>query len=160
MNESQRILKTLADLYDGHPWTDLSIAEVVRGLTAQQASAKPADHLHSIWAQLNHIILWRTKISSLISQGPVEPQEATKDFGPIVDTSEAAWCAAKGKWEESHIALLKAVAEVTEDKLDAIEPGFNVTYNELIQGIIHDAYHLGQAMIAKKLIAPKHGIIA
>src|SRR6266568_5888391 len=58
MDEKQRILKTLTDLYDGHPWTDLWIAGVILGLTAEQASAKPAEHLHSIWAQLNHIILW------------------------------------------------------------------------------------------------------
>src|SRR6266700_1602214 len=102
MDEKQRILKTLTDLYDGRPWTDLSIAEVIHDLTAEQASAKPADHLHSIWAQLNHIILWRTKISRLMSRQSAAPQSDPEDFGPIADTSETAWRAAKAKLEESH----------------------------------------------------------
>jgi hypothetical protein len=57
--------------------------------------------------------------------------------------------------------LLKIVTEVAKDKLDSVANRLNVSYNELIQGIIqHDAYHLGQAMIAKKLVAPENGIIA
>ena len=156
MDEKQRILKTLTDLYDGHPWTDLSIAGVIRSLTAEQASAKPTEHLHSIWAQLNHIILWRTKISRLMSRESANRQPDSEDFDLIADTSETAWRDAKVKLEESQRTLLKVVTEVADDKLDIVANSFNVTYSELIQGIIHhDAYHLGQAMIAKKLVAQR-----
>ncbi len=96
-----------------------------------------------------------------MSRESANPQPDSEDFGPIADTSETAWRDAKVKLEESQRTLLKVVTEVADDKLDTVANSFNVTYSELIQGIIqHDAYHLGQAMIAKTLVAPANGIIA
>jgi len=73
--------------------------------------------------------------------------------------ADAAWNEAKLQLKHCQKVLLKVVSEFVEHKLDRVEPGLNVTYHELIQGIIqHDAYHLGQAMIAMKLIAPGNRI--
>ena len=155
MDEKQRILKTLSDLYDGCTWTDLSILQVVGNLTSEQAFAKPVARMHSVWEYLNHIIFWRTKISRFISGQAAPQEEDSIDFAPVTDTSEMAWRQALQEMKHSHYNFMNLVAEIDDEGFDLLVESFPATNYELIQGIIqHDAYHLGQAMIVKKIVAP------
>lgn len=91
MNESHRILKTLSDLYDDQPWTEISIRQVTVGITATQAAAKPLSEMHSIWEYLNHMIYWRTRISRVILGQPADREDDPLDFAPIADSSASSW---------------------------------------------------------------------
>ena len=153
MNEKNRILKTLSDLYDGQPWTDISILQIIKDITATQAAAKPLSGMHSIWEYLNHMIHWRTRISRVILGQPAERKDDPLDFAPIVDSSEESWELMLKTLQSCQEELVKAVSGVVDDKLETVDERFKATYYELIQGVIqHDAYHLGQAIIVKKKI--------
>jgi uncharacterized damage-inducible protein DinB len=160
MGEKQRILKMLSDLYDGSPWTDLSILGVVGDLTAAQASAKPIAQMHSVWEYLNHIIYWRTVIARILSGQAGRQDGDAADFEQIPDTSETAWRETLSRLERCQETLVGVVSKVCDGKLDAFDQNFKATYYELIQGVVqHDAYHLGQAMIVKKIVASAGRII-
>lgn len=161
MGEKRRILKTLSDLYDGSPWTDLSIRRVVGDLTAGRASAKPFPHVHSVWEHLNHIVLWRTMAARALSGQAARREGDPVDFGQISDASGAAWRETLEGLGRCQKAFMDAASEACDGKLDAPARDFNATNYELIQGVFqHDAYHLGQAMIVKKIVAPEGRIIA
>jgi uncharacterized damage-inducible protein DinB len=160
MCEKQRILKTLSDLYDGSPWTDLSILGVVGDLTAEQASAKPIAQMHSVWEYLNHIIYWRMMLARIMSGQAGRQEGDVADFEQIGDTSEAAWRETLSRLERCQETFMGVVSKVCDGKLDALDQSFRATYYELIQGTVqHDAYHLGQAMIVKKIVASAGRII-
>ena len=83
------------------------------------------------------------------------------DFGQISDTSEAAWRATLEGLERCQKVFMAAASEACDGKLDAPARDFDATNYELIQGILqHDAYHLGQAVIVKKVVAPEARVIA
>lgn len=160
MTEKERILKTLSDLYDGRPWTDLSILQVVGDLTAEQASSKPLLQMHSVWAYLNHIVFWRKKIIALLSGHAAPPGDDPLDSAPRIDNSEAAWRETLNDLRRCHEDLMTVVSDLAEKRFEEMEESLKATNYEMIQGIIqHDAYHLGQAMIVKKVVAAEGRII-
>lgn len=160
MGEKQRILKTLSDLYDGSPWTELTIRRVVGDLAAAQAAAKPLAHMHSVWEYLNHIIYWRTLAARAMSGQEPGREGDPLDFEEVADTSEAAWREAQQRLARCQQTFMDVAWEACDGRLDAPVPGFDATHYGLIQGIVqHDAYHLGQAMVVKKVVAPAGRII-
>ena len=74
---------------------------------------------------------------------------------PVNDTSEAAWEHAKKYLIDTHRALLDAIAQLDEARLN--EPiivnsstPFSTVYVTLHGGVQHDLYHAGQIAILKK----------
>ena len=160
MKENQRILKTLSDLYDGRSWTDLSILQVVGDLTAEQANTKPFVQMHSIWRYLDHIVFWREKIIAHLSGHSAPQGDDPIDSAPRIDKSEDAWRHSLNDLRRCQEHLMAVVSALEEGSFEEMEETFKATNYELIQGIIqHDAYHLGQAMIVKKVLAAESHII-
>src|SRR5260370_35154146 len=58
MTESERILDQLKRAYEGGAWHGPSVREVLNGVTARQAQARPLQNAHSIWELVHHIAVW------------------------------------------------------------------------------------------------------
>ncbi|HEX9005142.1 MAG TPA: DinB family protein, partial [Blastocatellia bacterium] len=58
MTETHRINSQLKRAYQGEAWHGPSLRELLDGVTAEQAAAKPIPNAHSIWELVNHIIAW------------------------------------------------------------------------------------------------------
>src|SRR5437016_4596276 len=55
MTEIGRILDQLKRAYEGSAWYGSSVREVLNGVTAEQAHARPFAKAHSIWELTRHI---------------------------------------------------------------------------------------------------------
>ena len=150
MKDQVRLKKLFEDHFDGDPWIEVQILASLRGLQAKDA-AKNLYGLNSIWQIVHHMTCWRQTILQRV-QGKELRSPSDNYFIVINDVSTAAWTAAVARLKKSQTDLL---AYLTNDPGDLDEPAGNkYTRYELLQGLLqHDAYHLGQIVMIKKLLA-------
>lgn len=152
MTEIERILDQLKRAYEGNAWHGPSVKEVLAEVTAEQAHARPLTNAHSIWELVRHIAVWedvgRRRLEGDRAQIEISSPE---DWPPPEDASEAAWEQAKAVLDRGHKALVKAIARVSESRLDEpVFEGMSTVYVTLHGVIQHDLYHAGQIAMLKK----------
>ena len=155
MTEIERILDQLKRAFEGPAWHGPSIKELLNGVTAQQAHARPLTNAHSIWELVHHIAVWEDVGRRRLEGDPAEvPISSPEDWPPAEDVSEAAWEQAKAALERGHQSLVEAISRVPEARLDEpILEGKSTVYVTLHGVIQHDLYHAGQIAILKKALS-------
>ena len=154
MIEIERILDQLKRAFEGNAWYGPSVREVLAGITANQAHARPLRNAHSIWELVRHVAVWedvgRRRLTGDRAQIEISSPE---DWPPPEDTSEAAWEQAKDALNRGHQALVEAIAAIPESRLDEpIFEGMSTVYVTLHGVIQHDLYHAGQIAMLKKAL--------
>ncbi|MES2891894.1 MAG: DinB family protein [Bacteroidota bacterium] len=150
MKETTRIKELVDDLYDGHPWLDVTILNTLRPLSATQAAKKIQGNGNSIWEILNHLVAWRFAVLERV-KGNTLNSPADNFFHPITDSSDKAWQETLAKLEASQEAWRNFLDNFNEADFEATYPSNNLSYYKHIHGIIqHDAYHLGQIVLLAK----------
>jgi uncharacterized damage-inducible protein DinB len=154
MTEIERILDQLKRAYQGSAWHGPSVREVLAGVTAQQAHARPLRNAHSIWELVHHIAVWENAGRRRLEGDRAEIDiSSPEDWPPADDTSEAAWEQTKAALDRGHEALRKAIARLDEASLDQlILEGLSTVYVTLHGVIQHDLYHAGQIAMLKKAL--------
>jgi uncharacterized damage-inducible protein DinB len=150
MSYIQTIIDDLKNIHDGDAWHGPSLKEIISGVTAKQAAAKPMANAHSIWELILHIAAWEgVFISRLAGLHMNEPEEG--DFPVVTDTSEEAWRRTLANFDETHRSLVVAIAALTDDRLRETVAGKDYTVDYMLRGILrHRVYHAGQIALLKK----------
>jgi uncharacterized damage-inducible protein DinB len=150
MSYTQTIIDDLKNIHDGDAWHGPSLKEILSGVTAEQAAAKPLANAHSIWELVSHIAAWEgVFIHRLAGTQLNEPEEG--DFPAVTDTSEEAWRRTLAEFDETHHSLIEAIAPLTDDRLREIVSGKDYTVDYMLRGILrHHIYHAGQIALLKK----------
>jgi uncharacterized damage-inducible protein DinB len=152
MLESKRISNLYQSIYNGNPWLDVTLADTLKDVTAEQAFRKVNPNLNTIWEIVNHIIQWRKNILSRV-QGETVITPDHNYFVPVIDPSELAWEQSLQTLSKSQESWNTFLAYFDDADFEKIYVNDNHTYYEHIHGIIqHDVYHLGQIVILKKLL--------
>ena len=153
MSETARIADQLRRAFSGDAWHGDSVLEILDGVTAAQASARPVPHAHSIWELLLHIAAWDGAVRRRMGGEAVE-LSGEQNFPPARDTSETAWRNAVEHARRVHEELVKAVAEFPEARLTERVPGkkeAHHTFYYMLHGVAqHELYHAGQMSLLKK----------
>ncbi len=151
MNEVQRITDQLKRAFAGEAWHGPAVLQVLEGITAAQAAARPANSAHSIWEIAFHIAAWEGAVRKRL-RGERGELSAAEDWPAVTDASEQGWERAKGLLREVHQDLCDAVSELDEARLDQpIVAGMSSVYVTLHGVIQHSLYHAGQIALLKKL---------
>lgn len=151
MKENQRLKKLLKDHFNGDPWIDVQILNFLKGLVAKDA-ARNINGLNSIWQIVHHMTCWRETLLQRV-QGKKIPSPADNYFVPLKDTRSKAWAEAVKRLKASQKALLDYLGTGNTDDPDERPAGSSYTRYELLQGVLqHDAYHLGQIVLIRKLL--------
>lgn len=150
MSEINRILDQLKRAYEGEAWHGPSVKEVLAGVTAVQAAAKPLPNAHSIWDIVQHIAFWENGLRRRLA-GEVFKASLEDEWPAVTDTSEAAWQNALAALERGQHELRQAISELTEARLSERVPGEPYSIYFMLHGVIqHDLYHAGQIALLKK----------
>ncbi len=150
-NEINRILKLFADLQHGNCWIGTNFKEVLHGVEAGDATTKIAGNINSIWQILAHITYWRSLVVNHLTGSDNPPP--FPDFKLPDSFDEDSWQQALHDFEAAYHLLRNAIHNFKEENLDRPSPKPGQTFYELIMGCLqHDAYHLGQMMILKKVV--------
>ena len=157
MSETHRINSQLKRAYQGEAWHGPSLRELLDGVTAKQAAARPVPSAHSIWELVNHIIAWEQIAKRRLEGDPVKNPPDEMNFPPVTEASEAAWNATLQTLADSNKALRDAIRKIDDTRLDEIVPEAVYSNYAMLHGVIqHDLYHAGQIAMLKKAIQAPH----
>jgi uncharacterized damage-inducible protein DinB len=148
MSEIQDTIDLLKEIHEGAAWHGPALKEILAGVTANQAIARPLPNAHSIWELVLHVAAWeKVMFTRLEGRQMNEPDEG--DFPPVTDTSEASWQKTLTDLDDTHQRLIDTIAGVTDTQATVPGKNYNVAY--LLRTIAHHhLYHAGQIMLLKK----------
>jgi hypothetical protein len=158
---TRRIEELVDDLrraLDGDPWHGSSLAALLRGCTATEATHTSIEGVHSIWAIVLHLTAWTDEVR--LRLGGKSPSTPPQGDWPAVPTraTDAAWRGARSRLTSAHRALEAAVLELPPRRLDHLVGGLRdpalgtgTTYAGMVRGLIqHHAYHGGQIALLRR----------
>lgn len=124
------------------PW-----ARAVDGLTAEQASWRPAPGRHSIWELVNHMTFWREYfVKRNTGAEPLSMEEVDRlnwQTPPVIN--DEAWAAARQRFLDSHARVRETMTGTPGP--EPPKPQLNLRYL-----LFHDCYHVGQIMYIRALL--------
>jgi uncharacterized damage-inducible protein DinB len=155
MSETTRVADQLRRAFEGDAWHGDSVLEILNGVTAAQAAARPIKHAHSIWELVLHITAWDNAVRRRLAGEAVDLTDE-QNFPSAMDTSEGAWRRTVENAKRVHKELIDAVAAFPDARLSEKVPGklnepdwYNFYY--MLHGVAqHELYHAGQIALLKK----------
>lgn len=152
MKEQEQLSKLFNDLYHGTPWIDINIESTLNEISAKEAATKPFPNFNSIWEIVNHMISWRQTLLKRLQGEEVESPEDNY-FSYIPDRSESAWLKTKELFAACQHDWLHTLKKMKRKDFIHQHESSSFSNYEFINGILqHDAYHLGQIRLMKKLV--------
>lgn len=157
MSETTRIADQLRRAFSGDAWHGDSLFEILEGVKAAQAAARPIEHAHTIWELALHIAAWDGAVLRRMGGEAVSLSD-DQNFPPVRDASEAAWRKTLEHVRQAHDKLVEAVAASPDSLLGKPVPGkqgAHYTYYYMLHGAVqHELYHAGQIALLKKIAKP------
>src|SRR5215204_5041528 len=151
MREVERIADQLKRAHEGGAWHGPAVDELLKGLTAEQAAARPVEGAHSVWELVAHVEAWEGAILRRLGGDAAQIYQTEEDWSSLAGTSEEAWAAARRKSAETYAALREAVLRLNDAELDEpILPNMSTRYVSLHGAIQHTLYHAGQIAVVRK----------
>src|SRR5260370_21067202 len=86
MSEAVRIADQLRRAFRGDAWHGDSVFEILEGVTAAQAAARPIKSAHTIWELVLHVAAWDGAVLRRLGGGAVG-LSAAENFPPRTDPS-------------------------------------------------------------------------
>lgn len=154
--EIDLLLEMIEDAFRGKAWHGPNLRGILRGLSAAEASARPANVKHSIAELVVHCAYWKYAVRRRLrgeKRGSF-PLKGSNWFALPQPLDESAWRGILKLLDQEHAALQEAVADTAPRRLGVRLPGSRVRYGKLIHGIAsHDVYHAGQIRLLKVMLA-------
>lgn len=152
--ECKRIADQLNSTINGEAWFGDSLREILEGVTAKQAEARPIAKAHSIWELVVHVEAWVNFGLGAIEGKPIPAWPAMPkelDWPLVTQTSEVAWKQATKAFFASHAKLVEAIKQLGDKRLEETVPGREYDFYHLFQSATqHAIYHGGQIALLKK----------
>jgi hypothetical protein len=152
-SESLRIADQLRRAFRGEAWHGPCLSELLAGVPAEQARARPLPSAHSIWELVLHINVWAEAAEEATLGVPMPHLVGTvKDWSPASDGSAAAWTATTDHLFSTAERLARTIEGFSDERLREVVAGREYDFYFLFHGIVqHSLYHGGQIALIKKL---------
>jgi len=153
MREVERIADQLKRAHEGGAWHGPSVRELLAGVTAEQAEARPAVGAHSIRELVEHMEAWERAILRRLGGDPARIYKTEEDWPPARVEGEEAWREAQQKLADTGEALREAVLRLDDAQLDEpILADMSSRYVSLHGAVQHTLYHAGQIALVKRAL--------
>ncbi|MEP6818280.1 MAG: DinB family protein [bacterium] len=150
MRETERIVGQLNRAFVGEAWHGPAVLELLKGVTAEQATARPIAGGHSIWELALHIEAWVRAGGRRLQADPAQLTEV-EDWPAVTASDEQAWQQVRESIKQAHNELASATLLLDEARLDQpIIKDMSSVYVTLHGVIQHSLYHAGQIAILKR----------
>ena len=147
----QQLAADLEALQSGECWIGYNANEILDDIDFETAQWRSHEKGNSIWQLVNHISFWREVVAARLNSRKYAPTEKT-GLEDIIVVDAQAWHEAKSHFEEASRRLHKAILNFDNDRLLDLLDSRAGTYYYNITGLIqHDAFHLGQIMLLKRM---------
>lgn len=153
-SETKRIAKLFSNQYNGIPWTEIRLTDILDGIDADKAAQKPVANANTIWQLVQHILGWRENVLIKMQGKDFQSQDDNYLSMPA-DTGTNAWNNLLKQLEENEIQWEFFLENMNDEKLNEPYLPANGKFSnyEVIHGLLHhEAYHFGQILMLKKLL--------
>jgi uncharacterized damage-inducible protein DinB len=138
---------------DGPMWHGPALGELLAGVTADQASARPIAGAHSIWEIVLHAAAWAEIARARLRGERMADPPHEEDWPPVGAGGADEWAAAVERLRQAHRALAHETRHVNEATVHDKIPGLEYSRSNLLRGVVeHSTYHGGQIALLKKAI--------
>lgn len=155
MPASHELLRgVLEGSFRGKGWQGPTLSGALRGVDAADAIWTPAPGRKSIWSHVLHAAYWKYVVRRTITGDTDLTFPRSPSNWPRIPTpaSDAAWKKDRVLPTQEHVRLLDAALSLPAATLSKVVPGHKYTYAFYLAGAAaHDAYHLGQIQLLKRL---------
>ena len=156
MREVERIADQLRRAHEGGAWHGPAVDELLKGVTAEQAAARPFGGAHNIWELVAHVEAWERAILRRLHGDAAQIYNTEEDWSQVSGATEEAWAAARRRLTETYLALREAVLALDDARLgEPILPNMSTVYVSLHGVVQHTLYHAGQVALVRKALGLK-----
>ena len=144
------VTKILADGLLGK-YTHTNPMRALEGISATDAQQEPAPGVHSIWANLYHILFWHDIIIRTIHEEVDWRGAQGKDWPPTDKLDDKEWNKLLTAFKQS---LREAQEKMEKEDLSKPIPFFKEMPIAQLFLILaqHNSYHIGQIIVARQLL--------
>jgi uncharacterized damage-inducible protein DinB len=148
MSESGRIWDLLQRSYEGDVWHGPAFKELVEGVTAEQAVARPVPAAKTIWEILRHVMVIEDVVRLRLMGEPIGELRHEQSWPAVSDTSPAAWRRDREAFERGHVHLREALWGFPDGRMNDVVPGRDYPFYVMLHGVVqHTLYHAGQIVV-------------
>ena len=151
MSRARHLGSSLERTVTGPMWHGPALAEVLNGVTAERAAARPIAGAHTIWEIVLHVIAWAEIARARVrgeSTGDPTPEQ---DWPPVTATDASAWQRALDRLGACHREIAADARALDDARLDQKVANLDYSVDVLLHGIVeHGTYHGGQIALLKK----------
>lgn len=133
----------------------VATAAALKGVSPRLRHVRPAEGVHSVWEELEHMRLAQEDILQYtIDAGWHSPAWPAGYWpAPVEEVTDDMWNESVQRFSADLEALVALAADESLDLTAEIPHGEGHTYlRELLLAADHNAYHLGQLVQARKLL--------
>jgi uncharacterized damage-inducible protein DinB len=153
MVRAKRLAKHIERTVTGPMWHGPALAQVLDGVTHEQAARRPIATAHSIWEIVLHVIAWAEIARARLSGQRTADPGPEEDWPPVGAVGADDWRLVTDHLGVSHRLLAEAVRELSDEALDAKVPDLDYSVDVLLHGVIeHGTYHGGQIMLLRRAL--------
>ena len=151
MRELDRIAAELQRVIHADAWHGPAVLELLAGVDATTANAKPPGSPHSIHELVLHITVWLDAVRRRLGGEAYQPTQS-QDW-PRAEPSALGWSDALRGLDDAAQHLLATIGALDDAALDRKVPGKSYHADHMLHGIVqHTAYHAGQIALLKRLL--------
>jgi uncharacterized damage-inducible protein DinB len=151
MSRARHLGSSLERTVTGPMWHGPALAEVLNGVTAERAAARPIAGAHTIWEIVLHVIAWAEIARARVrgeSTGDPTPEQ---DWPPVTATDASAWQRALDRLGACHREIAADARALDDARLDQKVANLDYSVDVLLHGIVeHGTYHGGQIALLMK----------
>lgn len=153
--ETKLIASQLRRSYEGEAWHGPALSELLKGVSAEIAAARPIAGTHSIWELVLHIEAWAAVALAAVQGKPYDRLSGERDWPSVPATTNDAWNHTMSRLQSTIQQLVAAVRTLDEAKLSQLVEASEFSYYFLLHGLVqHNLYHAGQIALLKKAAMP------
>jgi len=136
-------------LWHGGP----TLSACLEDVHARMAAWRPSQEVNSIWMLTLHLAYWKYTVRRRIEGLPPGAFSRTPTNFPSVPEfrTEEAWESDQNLLAREDRKLIEAIEQLSEEDLYDTLPSGNRTADQLVGIAIHDAYHVAQIQLLKRL---------
>jgi uncharacterized damage-inducible protein DinB len=153
MSDIDRILGRYDEVLHGAAWHGDPMWQILEGISAEHAAARPLPQAHTIWEIVMHMIFWEDVVIRRLAgerAGLVEEL----NFPAMPSGTEENWQQTLDRLRDSNRRFRQALSVLDAAKLFQLSAAGKRTFHGEAHGLIeHHVYHLGQIAMLKKALA-------
>ena len=158
MSEATTIAAMMKSVEHGPAWHGPSMADLLKGLSAEEAAQKPIVNAHSIWEILLHVNAWQDYLVSVEAGGAAAFLEDAADWPPVPESvSDSEWETTQRRFEGGSQEIRELLAHFDDARMRQNVPGRDFPFKVLLHGLVHhNLYHSGQIALLRKALGKQY----